>query len=302
MILISEYPPRRGQMLRLCVARNMEKGQAEGRRCSKGSGWAAQQVWQSIMADDHSQARAQRRPRSSSRLAPRGMLHFSHRFNPSSAWESYGEEQNALIANAIRSQGWEGGAVRLEFGLPFEVRWGSRATSQFMPTTPDTKMIQVNLDSGNTRVVCCHEGFGFDSSSGERYGGVLTSSTKAFHTSSFYDIYLATGRPKDLQSLAATLQEVRPDMVALHPSWASTDPSSWPDMKTILLKSARGDWTWARTKDGQAVPIQHKPAPAAHVYEWCAWIWTVCCSRSPAHSQQSSLTAPDTQVPCRRLR
>ena len=37
--------------------------------------------------------------------------------------------------------------------LAFEVRFGSAAVSKHMPTPPDSRIIQVNLNSGMTRVV-----------------------------------------------------------------------------------------------------------------------------------------------------
>ena len=46
----------------------------------------------------------------------------------------------------------EGGAVALE-GIPFEVRWGTRATSARVPVPPPCGMIQVNTRNENSRHV-----------------------------------------------------------------------------------------------------------------------------------------------------
>ena len=40
--------------------------------------------------------------------------------------------------------------------MQFEVRFGANATSRVMPTAPRSGMIQVNLATGNTRVVQHH--------------------------------------------------------------------------------------------------------------------------------------------------
>ena len=75
---------------------------------------------------------------------------FSHQ-GPDGAWEPYDAARCLEIQAAIDAQGPDG-AVQLD-GIPFEVRWGSRATSSRVATPPDEGMIQVNLKNDNTRIV-----------------------------------------------------------------------------------------------------------------------------------------------------
>ena len=74
---------------------------------------------------------------------------FSHQ-GPDGKWEPYSADVCAMIENAQLTQP-AGGVVGLP-GIPFEVRWGDRATSQKMTKSP-TGMMQVNVQSGNTRIV-----------------------------------------------------------------------------------------------------------------------------------------------------
>ena len=75
---------------------------------------------------------------------------FSHQ-GPDGAWEPYDAARCLEIQAAIDAQGPDG-AIQLD-GIPFEVRWGSRATSSRVATPPDEGMIQVNLKNDNTRIV-----------------------------------------------------------------------------------------------------------------------------------------------------
>ena len=56
---------------------------------------------------------------------------FSHQ-GPDGSWENYDAARCEEIARAIKDQGPDG-AVQLE-GIPFEVRWGARATSSRVAT------------------------------------------------------------------------------------------------------------------------------------------------------------------------
>ena len=75
----------------------------------------------------------------------------------SGAWHSFDASQNAIIEAAFQQN-------QLRVRLPtmhsnpaghreFEIRFGSAATSQRMPRPPDTGIVQVNTQNGNTRVV-----------------------------------------------------------------------------------------------------------------------------------------------------
>ncbi len=77
---------------------------------------------------------------------------FSHRMGPDSPWEPYPAHQCLVIEEAMRAKP-SGGCVRLSDHLPFEIRWGTKATSSRLRGIPTTRMIQVNLRSTNTRVV-----------------------------------------------------------------------------------------------------------------------------------------------------
>ena len=61
---------------------------------------------------------------------------FSHQ-GPDGAWEPYDAARCLEIQAAIDAQGPDG-AVQLE-GIPFEVRWGSRATSSRVATCVEIK-------------------------------------------------------------------------------------------------------------------------------------------------------------------
>lgn len=64
-------------------------------------------------------------------------------------WERYQPEICALIHNA-RMTGVA--SISMPFG-PFEVRFGATATSQKVPAPPETGMLQVNLNTQNSRIV-----------------------------------------------------------------------------------------------------------------------------------------------------
>ena len=68
---------------------------------------------------------------------------FSHK-DPSGRWEQYTPAHSAEIAAAMAKEP-SGGIVTLS-GIPFEVRFGSQATSRLMPQPPATNMIQVRLN------------------------------------------------------------------------------------------------------------------------------------------------------------
>jgi hypothetical protein len=78
---------------------------------------------------------------------------------PDGKREQFSGVDNAAISRSRAAQP-NGGAVRIsDVHVPngtilgFEVRWGSRATSQKMPNPPSSGMIQVNVGNQNTRVV-----------------------------------------------------------------------------------------------------------------------------------------------------
>ena len=66
-------------------------------------------------------------------------------------WEAYPPEIASQIS-AAKAAYPDGGRLTLPGG-GFQVRWGIEATSTRMPKTPDTTMIQVNLNTKATRVV-----------------------------------------------------------------------------------------------------------------------------------------------------
>ena len=76
---------------------------------------------------------------------------FEHR-DPGGGWSPYDAQCTAAIAAAMGNYP-NGGAVNLPGGIPFEVRWGTQATSAKMPTPPPEGIIQVNPKNQNTRVV-----------------------------------------------------------------------------------------------------------------------------------------------------
>ena len=61
---------------------------------------------------------------------------FSHQ-GPDGSWENYDAARCEEIARAIKDQGPDG-AVQLA-GIPFEVRWGSKATSSRVATCVEIK-------------------------------------------------------------------------------------------------------------------------------------------------------------------
>lgn len=84
------------------------------------------------------------------------MCAFFHR-DGAGNWHPFSDAENALLERAHAD-----GAPRCR--LPtmganpaghrdFEVRFGANATSARMPAAPDTGMIQVNVENGNTRIV-----------------------------------------------------------------------------------------------------------------------------------------------------
>ena len=60
---------------------------------------------------------------------------FSHRMGPDAAWEPYPPHQCLVIEEAMRARP-SGGSVRLSEHLPFEIRWGTKATSQPVRKSP----------------------------------------------------------------------------------------------------------------------------------------------------------------------
>ena len=75
---------------------------------------------------------------------------FSHQARDGT-WAPYSDEQCSLIAGAIDASP-AGGVLRLP-GIPFEVRWGGRATSLHVTAPPPTGMLQVNVKNENTHYV-----------------------------------------------------------------------------------------------------------------------------------------------------
>ena len=74
---------------------------------------------------------------------------FDHQ-GPDGTWTPFRAEDCLKIKKAMDKN--DDGVVKLD-GVPFEVRWGSKATSKKMPARPDTAMIQVNIKNDNTRIV-----------------------------------------------------------------------------------------------------------------------------------------------------
>ena len=60
---------------------------------------------------------------------------FSHRMGPDAPWEPYPAHQCLVIEEAMRAKP-SGGSVRLSEHLPFEIRWGTKATSQPVRKSP----------------------------------------------------------------------------------------------------------------------------------------------------------------------
>lgn len=82
---------------------------------------------------------------------------FSQRFDASSPWEPYDSSFASEIAAAI-DRTPVGGYVWCPFagGNTFQLRWGTAATSDRMPTAPATGMVQVNVRTENTRIAQRH--------------------------------------------------------------------------------------------------------------------------------------------------
>jgi hypothetical protein len=70
---------------------------------------------------------------------------FQHQFDAASPWESYDAAANQHMSAAMASQGASGTVVLP--GVPFEFRWGADAGAS------PTSMLQVNIKSGNSRIV-----------------------------------------------------------------------------------------------------------------------------------------------------
>lgn len=76
---------------------------------------------------------------------------YSHYDTRTQSWTPFSEHICAIIADE-QDQRPGGGSLRLP-NLPFEVKWGSEATSPRMLTAPASGMIQVNIHTMNTRIV-----------------------------------------------------------------------------------------------------------------------------------------------------
>lgn len=75
---------------------------------------------------------------------------FSHRQWDHQPWEKYTPEQSKLIDQMMSIV--PSGSVLLP-DTPFEIRWGELATSHMLTEKPSTGIIQVNRNTGFTRVV-----------------------------------------------------------------------------------------------------------------------------------------------------
>ena len=78
------------------------------------------------------------------------IISFSHQQWEYSPWETYTFEQSTIINNMMNIV--PSGSVLLP-GTEFEIRWGDLATSQMMSKKPFSGIIQVNRNTGFTRVV-----------------------------------------------------------------------------------------------------------------------------------------------------
>lgn len=74
---------------------------------------------------------------------------FSHHTGLS--WVPFSEEHCAQIVRAMRASP-DGGAVELS-SICHEVRWGTNASSDQMPSAPASGIIMVSTESGHTRIV-----------------------------------------------------------------------------------------------------------------------------------------------------
>ena len=83
------------------------------------------------------------------------MAQYEHR-DANNEWHPFSHMENEKIERAYRANG-----CRVHLTMPlnpvgfreFEIRFGDSARSKKMPRPPSTKMIQVNVSSGATRVV-----------------------------------------------------------------------------------------------------------------------------------------------------
>ena len=83
------------------------------------------------------------------------MAQYEHR-DANNEWHPFSHMENEIIERAYRANG-----CRVHLTMPlnpagfreFEIRFGDSARSKKMPRPPSTKMIQVNVASGATRVV-----------------------------------------------------------------------------------------------------------------------------------------------------
>ena len=83
------------------------------------------------------------------------MAQYEHR-DANNEWHPFSHMENEIIERAYRANG-----CRVHLTMPlnpvgfreFEIRFGDSARSKKMPRPPSTKIIQVNVASGATRVV-----------------------------------------------------------------------------------------------------------------------------------------------------
>ena len=92
---------------------------------------------------------------------------FSHRMGPDSPWEQFPAHQCLVIEEAMRAKP-SGGSVRLSEHLPFEVRWGTKATSQPVRKSPrhrrDAETRRENLIYAQVAAPALHPDDAHDSS------------------------------------------------------------------------------------------------------------------------------------------
>ena len=114
------------------------------------------------------------------RVASTAATSYSNLEPRTNSWMPYSTHISSLIA-AAHAGSTDGGQLRLP-DLPFEVRWGSRATSWRMPQAPPTGMIQVNVNNGNTRVVRCEAA---DASTAASFDARILCKTRTFRASNW---------------------------------------------------------------------------------------------------------------------
>ena len=71
--------------------------------------------------------------------------------DPAGAWGDFAPKHCEIIARAMALNPGAGSVTLPD--IPFEVRWGTNAKSAKMPNIPNTNMIQVNVNNGNSRIV-----------------------------------------------------------------------------------------------------------------------------------------------------